>query len=342
MYLFIAAHTNTFLQVDGHFVYGFSSEGFSYFLFTQRTRVYDRISKLVRVCQNDSNYYSYTAVSIQCSGDHTGVIKAYLGKAGPDLAKHFSIAAQDDVLYGVFGETYNTPGSAICVYALKSIRRTFTENIQACFNGNGSLGFEPWQKQCVPNQSQTITEDFCGTDINHPLDGKLPIAAAPVAMFETKLTAVAATQTTDHTVVFAGTKDGYLKKLFFQSPALLHEYATIPIQFNSSIRDVHFDNGELNLYVINDKEVSKVKVYDCAVHLTCFDCLNGADPNCGWCILRDRCSLRSDCNLAQRRPVFLSPHDPTQRCPIIKGIVPHRVQRTTATTVSDQGRVIMA
>jgi plexin A len=60
---------------------------------------------------------------------------------------------------------------------------------------------------------QTIGEDFCGLDVNTPLGGEQPIAAVPVLVFGSHLTAVAATSTGDYTVVFLGTANGHLKKV---------------------------------------------------------------------------------------------------------------------------------
>lgn len=50
-----------------NYVYGFSSEGFSYFLTTQLRGVGSDTyySKLVRVCHDDENYYSYTEIDQQ-------------------------------------------------------------------------------------------------------------------------------------------------------------------------------------------------------------------------------------------------------------------------------------
>jgi plexin A len=47
-----------------NYIYGFSSEGFSYFLTTQmkQTSPSPYESKIVRVCHDDSDYYSYTEV----------------------------------------------------------------------------------------------------------------------------------------------------------------------------------------------------------------------------------------------------------------------------------------
>ena len=53
-----------------NYIYGFASEGFSYFLTSQmrHTQPSPYHSKLVRVCHDDSDYYSYTEIPIQCMG----------------------------------------------------------------------------------------------------------------------------------------------------------------------------------------------------------------------------------------------------------------------------------
>ena len=52
-----------------NYIYGFSSGGFSYFLTTQkRDQSSPFHSWLVRVCQNDPHYYSFTEVPIECAG----------------------------------------------------------------------------------------------------------------------------------------------------------------------------------------------------------------------------------------------------------------------------------
>lgn len=140
-----------------HYVYGFSSEGFSYFLTIQMRESNGNspyISKLVRVCQDDRDYYSYTEVPLECTSEngtrYSLVQAAYVDKPGSDLAVELGIRAQDDVLYAVFaqpdysegGELTTRPAhrSALCVYSLKSIRRKFMTNIQKCFSGEGHRG----------------------------------------------------------------------------------------------------------------------------------------------------------------------------------------------------------
>jgi plexin A len=147
-------------QYPIHYVYGFSSDRFSYFLTVQMkgTESSNFISKLVRVCQDDEDYYSYTEIPIDCIGSQPNgtvatnynlVQAAYLGKPGSDLAKHLEVDPQDDVLFAVFAQSDPTEGdlsskpgknSALCVYALKYIRRKFLENIKKCFRGEAQRG----------------------------------------------------------------------------------------------------------------------------------------------------------------------------------------------------------
>ena len=141
-----------------NYVYGFTSEGFSYFLTTQmkQTTPSPFQSKLVRVCHDDRDYYSYTEIPIECisggnpSKEYNLVQAAFVGKPGSDLASDLGVTAQDDVLFAVFSESDSSEGditskpnknSALCVYSLKTIRRKFMNNIQRCFTGKKSTTF---------------------------------------------------------------------------------------------------------------------------------------------------------------------------------------------------------
>lgn len=169
------------------YVYGFSSERFSYFLTFQlkhtsgHTNEY--ISKLVRLCQEDSNYYSYTEIPIECISEdgtkYNSIQAAYLGHPGQDLAESLNVQTSDDVLYAIFSYAngnVTTNRTAMCIYSLKSIRRKFMQNIKACFNGDGSRGldFISPNMKCVPTRLSTLGEDFCGLDVNSPVSLKYP------------------------------------------------------------------------------------------------------------------------------------------------------------------------
>ena len=156
----LSANDGTLMQVNSlskksykiDYVYGFSSEGFSYFLTRQREDVkYTSpiISKFIRVCQDDPSYHSYTEVPFKCmdqSGkDYNLVQSAFLGKPGVELATRLDIQTSDEVLFASFSRLNEEEGkpkyeSAMCVYTMKSVRNIFTKNIQKCFSGEGETG----------------------------------------------------------------------------------------------------------------------------------------------------------------------------------------------------------
>lgn len=132
------------------YVYGFSSQGFSYMITVQKqsSNTESYITKIFRVCQRDKNFYSYAEVHLQCSSK--GVVynlsqTAYLGKAGRKLAKTLDIPITEDVLYVTFSvgiprSNKPTQESALCIYPMRDIRTVFTQNIQKCFEGEGNTG----------------------------------------------------------------------------------------------------------------------------------------------------------------------------------------------------------
>ena len=133
-----------------HYVYGFPSGKFSYVVSVQRKSVQHQIyiSKLLRVCQNDPRFYSYIEVELECMHNNVSynlVQAAYLGKAGSNLSASLGVDTTEDVLYAVFSKGKSNsaeplPESVMCVYPRRDIVRTFTENIQKCFEGYGNTG----------------------------------------------------------------------------------------------------------------------------------------------------------------------------------------------------------
>ncbi|XP_076657981.1 plexin A [Halictus rubicundus] len=328
------------------YVYGFSSGGFSYFMTTQmkntETPIY--MSKMVRVCHDDEHYYSYTEIPINCSteGVNYNLLQAaYVGKAGSVLAEDLGITAQEDVLFAVFSKSeapsndIPTENSALCVYSLKAIRRRYMTNIQKCFSGEGHRGLDyvsPSHK-CILTKLQTISEDFCGLDVNTPLGGEDAVEGTPVITFGTRLTAVIATSTGDYTVVFVGTVQGHLKKVVVESSSMGLEYGDLEIDPGCPVNaDLLFDSQLMHLYVMTNKTVFKVKVQECSVYKTCLECLGAKDPYCGWCSLENKCNLRRDCQDAAKDPLYWISYK-SGRCTAITSVGPDQLQRTTARTL---------
>ncbi|CAG7720399.1 unnamed protein product [Allacma fusca] len=346
-------HINMREQYPINYVYGFSSEGFSYFLTTQKKDTKSDspfISKLVRVCQNDSNYYSYTEIPIECVSETTGnkfslVQAAFVGKPGPDLANKLDVTHQDDVLFAVFARAdpigSSIPGqdSALCVYSLKDIRRKFVENIEMCFQGKGNrgLGFIAMNAPCVSTKLKIIEEDFCGMDVNTPLGGEKPAVAMSVLNFTTPLTSVAATSAGNYTVVFLGTRYGHLKKVVVESGKSGSEYDDIVIDPAKKVNpDMFFDPQKAHLYVMTERKVSKVLVHNCSEYVTCNGCVEAGDPYCGWCSLQNKCTLKNNCPKgpkATEHSLYWISYKSGQ-CTRITMVNPSQLQSSTARTLT--------
>lgn len=329
-----------------NYVYGFSSERFSYFLTTQHkssahNTPKELITKLVRICQDDSNYYSYTEIPVDCISESTKfnvVNAAHVGKPGPDLAENLGITTEDDVLFAVFSDSNdskNANKSALCIYSLKAIRRKFMQNIKSCFNGIGQRGLDyiSVNMPCVPTKLQTISEDFCGLDVNSPLGGEQAIASIPVLLSELKMTSIAVTTTSNFTVVFIGTLTGQLKKVVVESSGSAQQYALMNVDVGSKIQpDMYLDTVKYDLYLMSTHKLFKIKVYDCSVYTTCVACLSAKDPFCGWCSLENKCSPKSECQDNFKDPLSWLSYK-SGKCTTITSVSPSQLQRTTARTL---------
>lgn len=142
-------------QFPVRYIYGFSSENFSYMLTVQKKEpgpenvAYQSV--IVRVCQSDVNYYSYVEVPLICTiGDQNDnntypiLVAAHLGKAGRNLALQLGINTKTDVLFAVFSRieshSMEPRAEALCLFRMDIVRSTFTENIKKCFDGQGFSG----------------------------------------------------------------------------------------------------------------------------------------------------------------------------------------------------------
>lgn len=157
--LFQVQHRDTF-RID--YVAGFTSHGFSYFVAVQRSSATADPSSsprsyLARVCHADLAFASYVEVPLECRSPSGTIFRrvraVQLTHPGVTLTRqlelHPSSTDLDHIMVAVFSEDRHgsssrafqgSRSSALCVYTMEDVRRTFTAAIQKCFRGVGNTG----------------------------------------------------------------------------------------------------------------------------------------------------------------------------------------------------------
>ncbi|NXI99518.1 PLXA2 protein, partial [Psophia crepitans] len=315
---------------DIFYIYGFASGNFVYFLTVQPdtpegvsiNSASDLFytSRIVRLCKDDPKFHSYVSLPFGCvKGDteYRLLQAAYLSKPGDVLAKSLNITAQEDVLFAIFSKgqkQYHQPpdDSALCVFPIRTINAQIKDRLQSCYQGEGNLELN-WllgkDVQCT-KAPVPIDDNFCGLDINQPLGGSTPVDG--VTLFTSsrdRMTSVASYVYNGYSVVFVGTKTGKLKKIRADGPphgGIQYEKVTVFKDGSPVLRDMAFSIDQKYLYVMSERQVSRVPVESCEQYTTCGECLSSGDPHCGWCTLHHMCSPRDSCERADEPYRFAS------------------------------------
>uniref|UniRef100_A0A3B5AQ86 Plexin A3 n=1 Tax=Stegastes partitus TaxID=144197 RepID=A0A3B5AQ86_9TELE len=265
---------------DIYYVYGFSSRTYVYFLTLQLDTQLTQMdaggekfftSKIVRMCSNDTEFYSYVEFPLGCTKDgveYRLVQAAYKQKPGRRLAQALGLSEDDDVLFVVFSQGQknrsNPPRETVlCLFTLHDINLAMRERIRSCYRGEGRLSL-PWllnkELPCIHTPKQ-IGDDFCGLVLNQPLGGLRVIEGNPLYEDRTEgMGAVAAYTYGEHTVVFVGTRSGQLKKIRVDGipppaqNALLYETVTV-VEGKPILRDMVFSPDHQYIYLLSDRQV---------------------------------------------------------------------------------------
>uniref|UniRef100_A0A8C1WN19 Plexin-A1 n=1 Tax=Cyprinus carpio TaxID=7962 RepID=A0A8C1WN19_CYPCA len=317
-----------FPTFDIYYIYSFSSEQFVYYLTLQLDTQLTSpdasgeqffTSKIVRLCIDDPRFYSYVEFPIGCTKDgveYRLIQDAYLAKPGRQLANSLGISEQEDILFTVFSQGQKNrvkppKESALCLFTLTKIKEKIKERIQSCYRGEGRLSL-PWllnkELPCI-NSPLQIDDNFCGQDFNQPLGGTSTIEGIPLFIDKDDgMTSVAAYDYRGNTVVFAGTRNGRMKKVSIvdpSRPALMYE--SVPVSEGSPVlRDTLFSPDLQFIYTLTDRQVTRVPVERCSQYSSCSECLSSRDPHCGWCVLHNICSRRDRCERADEPQRFAS------------------------------------
>uniref|UniRef100_A0A5F8GX70 Plexin-A1 n=1 Tax=Monodelphis domestica TaxID=13616 RepID=A0A5F8GX70_MONDO len=296
-----------FPAFDIYYVYSFSSEQFVYYLTLQldtqltspdSTGEQFFTSKIVRLCVDDPKFYSYVEFPIGCvqaGVEYRLVQDAYLSKPGRALARQLGLAEAEDVLFTVFAQGQKNrvkppKESVLCLFTLQKIKDKIKERIQSCYRGEGKLSL-PWllnkELGCI-NSPLQIDDDFCGQDFNQPLGGTVTIEGTPLFVDkEDGMTSVAAYDYQGHTVVFAGTRSGRIKKVIdslVSGPAGLAGPRGQEMLLRPELSEEHSSHQPSRFFL-----------------RSCLSCVNGSFP-CHWCKYRHICTHNAaDCSFQEGR-----------------------------------------
>lgn len=156
---------------DVRYIYGFEHNGFTYFVTVQRESLasdslYE--TKLARVCQQDSGFFSYTEITLACrksgisSQFYNIALAAHMSTPGRELRQKLRLSLEEKVLYIVFGQSLpnhssavRANGSVLCLYSMTDVRKAFTAAQVACYRGSGRL--LPWINPAEPPCKITVS-----------------------------------------------------------------------------------------------------------------------------------------------------------------------------------------
>ncbi|XP_055371957.1 plexin-B isoform X2 [Condylostylus longicornis] len=333
------------------YIYGFNSSEYAYFAIVQKKSHLAEeagfITRLARICITDSNYDSYTEITIQCQATHSNIDynilrDAKITVAGQKLAQQLGIKKDDHVLVTIFSpskEITNQPESksAMCIYSLKEIEEIFIENIHMCFNGtikDRNLGYISGtinDGRCPVVGSIGNVYNFCTVGLK--ISGVSPITAHALFHFENEsITSVTATTTGPHSLAFLGTESGKIKKVLIsgQMPGQYEEVLVDP--GNEILPDTMMSPKKDFLYVLSRKKITKLRVEHCSIYTNCSSCLESRDPFCGWCSLEKRCTVRNACQKDTSAARWLSLGS-GQQCIDFESIIPDKIPLTELTQV---------
>ncbi|XP_066489918.1 plexin-A4 isoform X1 [Tiliqua scincoides] len=313
---------------DIYYIYGFSSGNFVYFLTLQpemisppgsttKEQVYT--SKLVRLCKEDTAFNSYVELPIGCEKngvEYRLLQAAYLSKAGAILARSLGIRPEDDILFTIFSKGQkrkmkSLDESALCIFVLKKINDRIKERLQSCYRGEGTLDLAWLKVKDIPCSSAllTIDDNFCGLDMNAPLGVSEMVRGLPIfTEDQDRMTSVIAYIYKNHSLAFVGTKSGKLKKILVDGPikgALEYEIVQV-VNTGPVLRDMAFSVDHRYLYIMSEKQLTRVPVESCGQYKSCSECLGSGDPHCGWCVLHNICTRKEQCERSSEPRRFAS------------------------------------
>lgn len=277
---------------------GFFYQNYSYFIAQSVSSLSNSVvSKIARICQYDDMFGSYIDMPLTCSSSNFNSVTAATVFTGTGyLATMLGASLGDGVLLATF-TSQQSAGGVVCAYAINNVTNNLNKNILQCLQGTTTTGDLFGSKSCAPYQLRTTFS--CENPYIQsypPISGSLPLSGFVLHNSTSSLTAVSVDVVANVTVLFLGTSDGHLIKVYVDNNGPT-AYDDILLDSGVSVNaDIMFSPSRLYIYLSTPRRVYKVPVETCSSLLTPQSCLAMSDPYCGWCTLENRCSRASNCS----------------------------------------------
>ena len=271
----ISYHLRDYFLVK--YITGFHSGDFVYFATVQKKshfralEEWGYVSRLARVCSSDPGFHTYTEMTISCIGpdgtDYALLQDVTVSRLSPALARSLGMDEDDEAFVGVFGESKDhsmnpSGGSAMCVFPMTEIERGFMENIHLCYNGSvrtRNMDFIAGNIQDCPEPGKSGNiVSFCSETLK--LNGTIPVVRSPVITYpNTNLVSVVLVTSGKHTIAFAGTSSGHVKKMSLgrSSAEEIDDY--IIDEGHAILPDMFTDRSQHSIYAASAYKIVKLQ-----------------------------------------------------------------------------------
>ncbi|XP_060592209.1 plexin-A4-like [Ruditapes philippinarum] len=293
----------------------FQHDGMSYFVTNQKSEVgsSNYVTKLVRICQDDQGFYSYTDIVLNCN--HFGVTYNLIQDVVLIDSEQYFGNNIGKMFIAVFtrGNNPEQPSgdSVVCVTEIQKLNDALDfaqwSYISSCNGpGNESIRYlHAYKKAGVcQNENKTsekvLTHDdlVCGTTQtysnaigNDPVNIQAYFFTSEVSGI---LTTLAGATYENKPIILFGTSTGILiQTVLWKNFSIIENYK-LTVDPGHEIKKI-YATGEETIYVMSSERVIKYATTNCSEFKSCEHLVKVKHPLCGWCVYKERATRRNAC-----------------------------------------------
>lgn len=294
------------------YLYSFCESQHVYFITQQSSPKTKTVtSRISRLCLVDNDFRSYVEIQLDCVADASTQYSVA-------QAAYFDESSQ--LIYVAFTKKMKleerstrletTDSSAVCSFELQDIDKVMDQTVRNCYQGTGNLGPVHLHKP-VPCPKKNVKPDLCGqseSSEDYPaIEGTVPLFRRPVITFPTTVVTSIVTRTeAQHSALYLGTLNGFLKKVTVADNGLVTMASDIYLDLDHRVMAPMFLNLEGDyLYAATQSKLMKIDVDHCQEKTSCRECTSTLDSVCGWCVQQNKCTKEKHCHPEDVSPAWL-------------------------------------